>query len=135
MAAGEIDELMELWVLSMSEHGGHSPFESYEEMYATIDATKLGDAPWQCFSATYEGLVTNASPSWQLAGYEVWYCDPDTVISNILENPDFEGQFDYSAYVELDKTDGRRWSNFMSANFAWCHSVCALIHVYYLCSS
>lgn len=123
MSAGAIDELMELWAMSAGERGDFSPFDSFEHMYASIDATKAGDAPWNCFSTTYTGPLSADTPNWQLADYEVWYRDPDIVIANILDNPDFNGQFDYSPYIELDENGQRRWNDFMSANFAWRHSV------------
>ena len=41
----------------------------------------------------------------------------------MLDNPDFKGQFDYQPYVELGRKGERCWSNFMSGNFAWRHSV------------
>ncbi|KAJ7868968.1 hypothetical protein B0H14DRAFT_3132512 [Mycena olivaceomarginata] len=51
--------------------------------------------------------------------YEIWYRDPDVVIRNMLGNPDFDGEFDTTPYVELDRHGQRRWSDFMSGNFAW----------------
>ncbi|KAF7978992.1 hypothetical protein HWV62_44259 [Athelia sp. TMB] len=122
MSAGNINELMELWAMSAGEHGDFSPFASFDHMYTMIDATKHGDAPWKCFSATYTGNLGEDAPSWQLAGYEVWYRDPDVVISNLLANPDYDGQFDYAPYVQLDDSGQRQWSDFMSGNLAWRHS-------------
>ncbi|KAF9496355.1 hypothetical protein BDN71DRAFT_1430308 [Pleurotus eryngii] len=37
----------------------------------------------------------------------------------MLDNLDFDGQFDCTPYVELDKNCKCHWSNFMSGNFAW----------------
>lgn len=127
MSGGDINELLDIWALSKKDSGDLGPFESHEDMYAAIDATKHGDAPWKQFSTTYEGAVGSNAPSWQLASYDIWYRDPAVVIANLLENPDFDGQFDYAAYVELDKKGDRRWGDFMSGNFAWRHSVSSLI--------
>jgi hypothetical protein len=55
--------------------------------------------------------------------YEVWYRNPETVISMMLDNPDFEGQFDLCPYVDLDDAGRRHWSNVMSGNIAWRHCV------------
>jgi len=55
--------------------------------------------------------------------YEVWYCDPGAVVSAMLSNPDFEGQFDLCPYVDLDAHGKHRWNNVMSGNLAWRHSV------------
>lgn len=55
--------------------------------------------------------------------YEVWYRDPLVVTRNLLDNPNFASEFDYSPYVELGRDGKRRWSDFMSGNLAWRHSV------------
>ncbi|KAJ7855718.1 hypothetical protein B0H14DRAFT_3645261 [Mycena olivaceomarginata] len=109
------------WALSLMKHGDLSPFENYQHLYETIDATKLGDAPWQCFQT--EPLATGEdAPVWARQSYEIWYRDPEVVISNMLDNPDFDGAFDTAPYVHLDSNGKRRWHDFMSANFAWRHS-------------
>jgi hypothetical protein len=52
----------------------------------------------------------HTTPSWVQTSYEVWYRDPEIVVSNMLSNPDFDGQFDICPYVELDANGERRWS-------------------------
>ncbi|KAJ7710163.1 hypothetical protein B0H14DRAFT_3641076 [Mycena olivaceomarginata] len=99
MSTKNIHYLLEQWALSLMKHGDLGPFENYQHLYETIDATKLGDAPWQ-----------------------FGYRDPEVVISNMLDNPDFDGAFDTAPYVHLDSNGKRRWHDFMSANFAWRHS-------------
>ncbi|KAF8870453.1 hypothetical protein BD779DRAFT_1614118 [Infundibulicybe gibba] len=121
MSTTNIDELMEIWALSMAKHGDLGPFSSYEHMYSTIDATRLGDAPWKSFTVSFSGETNSESPTWKTSEYEVLYRDPDTVIHNMLDNPDFDGQFDYAPYIGLDKSGQRRWNDFMSGNFAWRH--------------
>ncbi|KAL0059223.1 hypothetical protein AAF712_014031 [Marasmius tenuissimus] len=54
--------------------------------------------------------------------YQVWYRNPNTVISNILSNPDFANEFDAAPYVHLNNEGKRRVSDFMSGNFAFRHS-------------
>src|ERR1700722_19228872 len=114
---------MELWALSMAKHDDLGLFELYEHMYAAIDATRHGNAPWQCFSTSYDAPSALNVPSWRFAEYEVWYCDPAVVICNMLDNHDFQWQFNYEPHVELGKDGQRQWSDFMSGNFAWRHSV------------
>jgi hypothetical protein len=63
-------------------------------------------------------LPDNA-PSWRQWSYNIYYRDPDVVITNLLENPDFNGQFDTTPYVHLDAHGHRHWSDFMSANFSY----------------
>ncbi|KAF8873359.1 hypothetical protein BD779DRAFT_1613680 [Infundibulicybe gibba] len=121
MSTTNVDELMEIWALSMAKHGDLGPFSSYEHMYSTIDATCLGDAPWKSFTVSFSGETSPESPTWKTSEYEVLYRDPDTVIRNMLDNPNFDGQFDYAPYIGLDKSGQRRWNDFMSGNFAWRH--------------
>jgi Plavaka transposase len=123
MSAGNINILFDLWALSMSKHEEFGPFSSYEQMYSAIDNIKHGDVPWKCFSTSYAGELGPNAPSWQLQDYEVWFRDPDFVIQNMLDNPDFDGYFDYAPYIDLDKAGNRRWDEFMSGNFAWRHAV------------
>ncbi|KAF5383865.1 hypothetical protein D9615_003635 [Tricholomella constricta] len=122
MSAPNIDYLFDLWGHSMAAHDGLAPFSSYDEMYQVIDATRHGDAPWKCFTTTYDGHVGPNDPSWKSAEYEVWYRDPDVVLANMLDNPDFDGQCDYAPYLRRDKNGRRTWSDFMSGNFAWNHA-------------
>ena len=123
MSAGDIDELMDIWANSKAVDDEISPFSSHEHMYATIDEIKHGDVPWKSFTISYAGHLGPDSPSWQLQDYQVWYRDPDIVIKNMLDNPDFDGEFDYPPYVEVDKSGQRRWNELMSGNFPWRHAV------------
>jgi hypothetical protein len=62
-------------------------------------------------------------PSYKQQEYEVWYRDPEVVLRNMLENPDFDGEFDTTPYVEVNEDGLRRLSDFMSGNYAWRHCV------------
>ena len=84
---------------------------------------EMGDAPWKCFTTSFDGEVAETSAFWKHNEYQVWYHDPDVVLCNLLDNPDFDGQFDYQPYIEQDKNGKRHWNNMMSGNFAWHHSV------------
>jgi len=59
------------------------------------------------------------TPGWRHTTYEIWYQDPDIVISNMLNNPDFNGQFNMCPYIDLNADGNHQWSNVMSANIAW----------------
>ena len=98
-------------------------FSSYECMYSAIDDIKHGDAPWKSFTTSYAGELGPNAHSWQLQDYEVWFRDPDVVIRNMLDNPDFDGHFDYAPYVDLDKDGNRKWNEFLSGTFSWRHAV------------
>ncbi len=124
MSQGNIDYLMELWSLSALEHGVNlGPYANHEELYQDIDSIKLGSAPWKCFVCPPPNDVPLSAPEWQRQTYQVWYRDPDTVIANILANPDFEKEFDASPYIDIGPDGKRRWSEFMSGNFSWRHAV------------
>ncbi|KAH9974793.1 hypothetical protein BGW80DRAFT_1490177 [Lactifluus volemus] len=121
MSATSIDLLMELWASSMDGFGTSSPFRSHQHMYATVDSSSLGGVTWRCLVAGFSESIPRSAPSWKRTDYEVWYRDPDEVVRTMLDNPDFDGQFDMRPYIELDKRGKRCWSNFMSANIAWNH--------------
>lgn len=123
MSQGDIDHLMELWDLSMQQHGGCAPFGDHDKMYAGIDDIPLGSAPWKCFVAPPPPDLPTNAPEWKKQSYQIWYRDPDTVISNMLANPDFASEFDASPYVHIGPNGKRRWSEFMSGNFSYNYAV------------
>jgi hypothetical protein len=133
MSAGNIDTLLEIWALSMAKSNNLGPFESYKHMYATIDSTELGNAPWKCFLTSFADKIDVNAPSWQSQSWEVWYCNSDVVIWHMLNNPDFDGSFDYTLYIGLDKAGKCRWNDFMSGNFSWRRAVSistSILHPY-----
>jgi hypothetical protein len=42
MSQGNINRLLELWHISLAEHGSFSPFINYKHIYDTIDAIEEG---------------------------------------------------------------------------------------------
>lgn len=125
MSAGQINELMELWEATFVKNGESSPFTNAKAMYDAIDAIPYGDAPWQRFTAsTKDSHVPPDAPTWMKQEYDVWFRDPLTVIKNMLQNSDFDGEFDYVPFREYDgETNERRWKDFMSGNWAWDQAV------------
>ena len=124
LSASNVDALLELWKESLREIDPTkcAPFEGHEDLYATIDSSTLGDIPWQCLVTRPENIDEH-SPNWMRTHYEVWYRDPEAVVSAMLSNPDFDGQFDLCPYIDLDAHKKRRWNNVMSGNIAWRRSV------------
>ncbi|KAH8979760.1 hypothetical protein EDB92DRAFT_1937270 [Lactarius akahatsu] len=102
VSASNINILLDIWAQSLAGANQPAPFESHEHMYATIDASVLGDVPWQCLVAGPLVDIGDHSPEWMRTSYEVWYHDPDAVVTNMLSNPDFTGQFDLRPYIDLD---------------------------------
>lgn len=120
ISAGSINALMDLWAATLLPHDDVPPFSDHKDLHETIDSTKLGDAPWESFTVKYTGPRPDRDvPSWMTDKHIVWYHDPQTVIQNMLSNPDFEGQFDYAPKCELDGDGKRRWQDFMSGDWAW----------------
>ncbi|KAJ7740142.1 hypothetical protein B0H16DRAFT_1465021 [Mycena metata] len=104
MSSKNFDHLLELWALSLMKHGDLGPFENYQQLYEAIDATKVGDAPWQCLQ-TEPLAVGEDAPAWARQSYEIWYRDPDAIIANMLDNPDFDGAFDTAPYDRIYEDD------------------------------
>jgi hypothetical protein len=124
MSGRNIDTLLDLWAASLIKHEDHPPFRDHNDLYATIDATPLGDVPWQSFSLTYDGEIPdNGAPVWMSDKYEVWYRDPRTVIRNMLDNPEFDGKFDRSPFRKFDTNGERQYQDFMSGDWAWKQAV------------
>lgn len=123
VSATNINTLLELWAQSLSEADRPAPFETHQHMHATIDASVLGDIPWQCLTTEFSGAVIGDTPQWMKTTYDVWYRDPDAIVANMLSNPDFARQFDLQAYIDLNPHGEHRWGNFMSGNIAWRHSI------------
>jgi Plavaka transposase len=74
--------------------------KDHKELHALIDLSALDNVPWQCMETFFD--KNNASP-WKQKANEVWYCNPNVIVSNMLANSDFNGQFDVRSYIDLDE--------------------------------
>ena len=97
-------------------------------MHSKIDATTLGEAPWEHFSLNYngplpDGIHEDDIPSWMTEDHEVWYWDPVTLVENLLANPDFKDGFDYVPYQEHTPEGSHHFHDFMSGNWVWRQAV------------
>ncbi|KAI9432522.1 hypothetical protein H4582DRAFT_1821021 [Lactarius indigo] len=119
ISATNIDVLLQLWAQSMSKFDSPAPFKNHEDLYTLINSSAHSDVPWECLVTTVPEGVDKDAPSWMRTVYEVWYRNPDSMVSKMLSNPDFQGQFDLLPYVDLNADGTRRWSNVMSGNIAW----------------
>ncbi|KAG1852513.1 hypothetical protein F4604DRAFT_1933661 [Suillus subluteus] len=62
------------------------------------------------------------SALWMEKTYTMWFCDPHTIIQNMLANPDVKDEMDYVPYREFNGEGDdvkRQWRNMMSGNWAW----------------
>ncbi|KAG2029184.1 hypothetical protein BDR03DRAFT_936876 [Suillus americanus] len=69
---------------------------------------------------SYKGVkpVENVPP-WMKATYEVWFRDPRLLIHNILANPDFDGEIEYTPYRDYDDNNQCCFKIFFSGDWAW----------------
>lgn len=123
LSASNINLLLKLWAESMSPFDTPAPFRSQADIHASIDSSVLGDVPWQCLETAVPEGISKDAPSWMQKSYEVWYRDPEAVVSAMLSNPDLQGQFDLRPFVDMNADSTRRWSNVMSGNIARRRSV------------
>lgn len=127
MSAGNINYLMSLWARKVEKYGTSAPFANAREVYDLIDAIEYGEAPWETFSVKFSNDAGPNSPGWKTNEYPVYYRNPDTVVTNLLANPDFDGLFDYQPYREFNEKGKRRYNEFMSGQRAWEQCVSATI--------
>ena len=52
----------------------------------------------------YDGTLPNYNISqWMTDKHHVWFWDPLKLIHNMLTNPDYKDEFDYTPFQERDK--------------------------------
>jgi hypothetical protein len=125
MSAGNIDQLLQLWSAS-----GEAPFANHTDLYDMIDAIPVGGVPWQSFSVTYTGLRPETNvPPWMEETYEVYFRDPRQLFLNMLANPAFAEDFDYTPMQVFNMNGSRRYEHFMSGDWAWKHAVRLLLRL------
>lgn len=142
MSEGDTDFLLNLINALLASHGDSAPFRNHSDMHNKIDATTLGEAPWDHFTLKYngplpEGVSQENIPTWMTDEHEIWFRDPVTLLENLLANPDFKDEFDYVPYQEHAADGSHRFRDFMSGNWSWRQAVGyynihrPLIHIYY----
>ncbi|KAG1794380.1 uncharacterized protein HD556DRAFT_1236734 [Suillus plorans] len=120
MSAKQIDTLLDLWAATLIKHNDAPPFANHRDMYATIDATPLGNTPWKSFTLCYNGAKPEQNiPPWMDGQYDVWYRDPLEMTRSILANCALDGGIEYSPYRDYTTEDKQYWKNFMSGDWAW----------------
>ncbi|THG93390.1 hypothetical protein EW026_g7829, partial [Hermanssonia centrifuga] len=119
MSQSYVDELLELWAASLVPLGGTPPFADFKDLFAVIDSTSLGDAPWMSMKARYKGDFPPDAPSWMTTEYEISYRDTLVCARHMVGNPDFAKEFDVAPYREYNASLTRRYTNLMSGDWAW----------------
>jgi len=119
---------MHIWALyeSQQEHPNpQPPFANHKDLYSTIDAIELGDIPWQSFTISYSGDLPEGdqAPPWMTAEYEIWFRDPERMLSQQISDPSVAGEIDY-APKRLFGLDGeRQYIDLMSGDWSWRQAV------------
>jgi hypothetical protein len=120
LSATKINSLLDLWTASLLQHNDLPPFSNAAHLYETIDSIKTGGCPWKSFEVKYTGDIPEVgAPDWMQETYEVWYRDPAQVFTDVLANPDFNGEWDSAPLRQYDSSGERTWKNLMSGNWAW----------------
>lgn len=128
MSEGDTDFLLNLVSTLLSSHGGTAPFQNHSDMHSKIDATALGEAPWEHINLNFngplpEGVSWENVPSRMTEEHKVWFCDPVTLLENLLVNLDFKDKFDYTPYQEHTPYDSHCFCDFMLQNWSWQQAV------------
>ena len=63
-------------------------------------------------------------PPWMESTYEVYFHDPHQLLLEMLANPTFANDFDYTPSQDFTFDGAHQYENFMSGNWAWKQVVC-----------
>ncbi len=97
MPASQINDLLQIWCANACNGSESAPFANANDLYHTIDATMVGNIPWQSFTVSFNGdLGPGEPPAWKTAECEVFFRDPHAVLQNQLGNPAFACEMDFS---------------------------------------
>ena len=119
MSASNINFVTGLWAAFLAPHNDSPPFKNAKDMYDMIDSTPLGNIPWQSFTLNYNGPPPDTlgpdgkSPPWTTADYDIWFRNPHLLVQELIANPEFKGQFDFTPYQEYSADGQHCFENFM----------------------
>ena len=128
ISEGDTDFLFTLMNTMLASHGDQAPFCNHSDMHDTINATTLGEVPWDHFTLNYtgplpEGVSRENTPGWMMEDHEIWFHDPVTLLENLLANPDFKDEFDYTPYQEYAADGSHQFCDLMSGDWSWQEAV------------
>ena len=113
MLEGDIDFILSLWEATLISQNDHSPFQNHEDLHVKIDATTLGDHPWQKITIRNNcPLPDGPIPSWMTTEFDVWYHNPCQLVHDLISNPDFAKEFDYTLYQEYAADGAHHFKDF-----------------------
>jgi len=122
MSGGNIDLFSQL----SKDSGSQLPFLNHRELLAAIDEISVGDIPWHNFMVQYhdeDGLSGDTSrsehqPKWMSDVHKIFY-DPHLVVHQMLANPDYKDDMDFSPYHTFDNDGVCQYQHLMSRDWAW----------------
>jgi len=121
LSAQQINKILILWHATLADHGLCSLFKDHHDLYNTINATLVGGVPWESFIIDYKGprpSNPSSQPQWMDDEYNVYFKDPRVLVQDMISNPDFVSEFNYTPYHKY--FDGvHHFQNMMSGNWAW----------------
>jgi hypothetical protein len=121
MSAGNVDILLKVISGFLNDH---PPFLNHTDMYKSIDAIPSGGVDWEAFMVKYNGPLPDGDvPHWMTAEHEVYFCDPHSIIKEMISNTDYKDEFDYAPYREYGADNLQRFHHFMSGEWAWKQAV------------
>jgi hypothetical protein len=122
MSAGHIDELLQNW--GSRPGADDPPFANHRDLYDTIDATEIGNVPWESFNVSWSGARTPGEEApWKNEEFTVYFRDPRKVLQLQIANPDFKFEMDFAPKQVFGKGNSREYMDFMSGNWAWRQAV------------
>ena len=126
-----INKALDLWAASILEYGGEIPWSNAQELYATIDTIKHGEAFWKTFELRYNGpLPEGTPPRWMLDPFELCTRDSRALLHQQLVTNEFKDKIHYTPYQQFKGDGSRVWSNLMSADWATKQAASARLFFY-----
>lgn len=120
---GDLNEILRNYaaqrVLETGNPHAEAPFQSADDMYATLDSIPYGEAAWTTFNLRYTGPISPDTPSWKLQTYTIYTRNTLRVAEGIAACSDFIGRWDYAPYEEYSAPGCRQFSNVMSGTWAF----------------
>jgi hypothetical protein len=124
-SVGTINKLLKIWAANnIAFFDGAEPvFTNAEELHSAIDESTYGGAAWREVEFHYDGHVDEDSPPWKKATYTSHTRNTFEVVKNMVESSEFRGKWDHTPIEEYTRGRERRYSNFMSGQWAWREAV------------
>lgn len=127
-SADLINKALDQWAADLLSSGTEPPWESPQDLYASIDAIRPGAAAWKLFKVKYEGpRPPGTPPKWMTETYEFCLRDTRVVLHQQMAMTEFKDKVNYTPYMQFNPDGKRIYSNFMSGEWVWKKAVSSLV--------